>query len=458
MEKFGHGKTVPIGLVVSKVHRLLLPPIAEGGLRTRVDVVRCPSVFAPTEVPMSRPIINRIVRLAMRRRRRMDPRLTLATGLGAGIALTYWLDPQRGHRRRALARDKARHVLIKQAELAGKGGRDVKHRASGVVARLRSLGSDRPADDLLLARVRARLGHHVSNPASIQVEVDDGAVTLRGPVLRHELGELTRAVSRVRGVHCVENELDVHDDPGNIPALQGTGGRARARALNGTWSPARRLLAMGVGATAVGYGLMMRGRIGLGMASMGAVVALRGAAGMPLRTLARGGRRGITIRKSITIDRPVDDVYDFWSDLENLPRFLSHVESISVGADGRSHWELKGPAGAPFVWDAETVEDEPGRELSWRSVGRSVVEHSGRVRFEPAGSSSTRLHVELRYRPPGRALGHAVAKLLGSDPKSIMDEDLQRLKTLLERGEGNGRYGRERSGTSREREQMNAGM
>jgi uncharacterized membrane protein len=147
-------------------------------------------------------------------------------------------------------------------------------------------------------------------------------------------------------------------------------------------------------------------------------------------------RISIRVRKSITINRPAEEIYAFWHDFQNLARFMNHVESVQVTGDKRSHWVAKGPAGKRVEWDAETVEDRPNELIAWRSVEGSPVQNSGSVRFEPAaGGRGTVVRVELEYYPPAGLLGAAVAKLLGEDPKAQLEEDLRRLKQLMEAGE-----------------------
>jgi uncharacterized membrane protein len=147
-------------------------------------------------------------------------------------------------------------------------------------------------------------------------------------------------------------------------------------------------------------------------------------------------RISIRVRKSVTINRPAEELYGFWRDFQNLGRFMKHVESVQVTGDNRSHWVAKGPAGKSVEWDAETVEDRPNELIAWRSVEGSSVQNSGFVRFEPAaGGRGTVVRVELEYYPPAGLLGATVAKLLGEEPKGQLEEDLRRLKQIMEAGE-----------------------
>ena len=149
-----------------------------------------------------------------------------------------------------------------------------------------------------------------------------------------------------------------------------------------------------------------------------------------------GLRRGKVTHKSITLNRPPEEIYRFWRNFENLPRFMTHVKSVTVHDDTHSHWVAKGPAGSEVEWDAEVIADEPNELISWRSLPGSMIETAGTVRFERAtGGRGTVLRVDLQYRPPGGAVGATVAKLLGQSPEKQIPVDLLRIKQLLETGE-----------------------
>jgi uncharacterized membrane protein len=142
-------------------------------------------------------------------------------------------------------------------------------------------------------------------------------------------------------------------------------------------------------------------------------------------------------KTAITVRRPVEEVYAFWRDLTNLPRFMKHLVSVEMAGNGRSHWAANAPAGKTVEWDAEVVEDRPGERISWRSLEGSQVSNSGTVWFAPAPKEQdgTEVRVELSYDPPGGALGKVVAKLFGEEPQQQVTDDLRRLKQVLETGE-----------------------
>jgi uncharacterized membrane protein len=158
-----------------------------------------------------------------------------------------------------------------------------------------------------------------------------------------------------------------------------------------------------------------------------------GLAGQPLA--GRAGR-GIQVTEAITIAKPPEEVYRFWRDFSNLPRFMEHLESVQVTDEKRSHWRASAPAGSSVEWDAEIIEDRPNERISWRSVEQADVPNSGTVLFRTAPEDrGTEIHVELAYEPPGGKLGSVIAKLFGEEPSQQVKSDLRRLKQVLETGE-----------------------
>ncbi len=144
--------------------------------------------------------------------------------------------------------------------------------------------------------------------------------------------------------------------------------------------------------------------------------------------------KGIRVSKTFTVNCEPDEVYAFWRQLDNLPRFMRHLESVSVDG-GRSHWTALGPAGLRVQWDAETTEDSPKR-IAWRSLPGAPVPNSGVVRFDRApGARGTELRVELRYEPPGGKAAALLARLFGREPEQEVDDAVRRVKQLLEAGE-----------------------
>jgi uncharacterized membrane protein len=146
--------------------------------------------------------------------------------------------------------------------------------------------------------------------------------------------------------------------------------------------------------------------------------------------------QGIRVRKAITINRPPEDVYAFWRNLENLPRFMGHLESVRELDDRRSYWKVHAPLGTTVEWTAQIVEDRPNELISWRSTDDAKVSNAGTVRFTKApGGRGTEVHLELRYDPPAGAVGATIAKLMGQEPSQQVDGDLRRFKQVMETGE-----------------------
>jgi uncharacterized membrane protein len=146
--------------------------------------------------------------------------------------------------------------------------------------------------------------------------------------------------------------------------------------------------------------------------------------------------KGIHVSEAITVGRPPDEVYRFWRDFTNLPRFMEHLEAVEALDDRRSRWRARPPAGATVEWEAEIIEDRPNERISWRSTQSADVPNTGTVQFRPApGDRGTEIHVDLRYDPPGGKLGAVVAKLFGEEPGQQVRGDLRRLKQVLETGE-----------------------
>jgi uncharacterized membrane protein len=139
---------------------------------------------------------------------------------------------------------------------------------------------------------------------------------------------------------------------------------------------------------------------------------------------------------AVTVNRSVKDVYGFWHDFENLPRFMYHLRSVRVIGDRRSRWTAKAPAGRSVEWDAEIVEERPNEFIKWRSVDGAHVPNSGYVRFKPlAGGRGTEVRVDLEYSVPGGIFGTRVAKVFGEQPQQQICDDLRRFKQVIETGE-----------------------
>jgi len=139
---------------------------------------------------------------------------------------------------------------------------------------------------------------------------------------------------------------------------------------------------------------------------------------------------------STTISRPPSEVYDFFSDFQKLPTFMAHLDEVQPLGETKSRWTASAPFGRDVTWDAETVDAVPGRRLAWRSLEGAEVANRGEVTFDEApGGRGTELRVRIEYDVPAGALGSAVARFFGEEPHQQVDDDLRRLKQVLETGE-----------------------
>ncbi|MGH7631568.1 MAG: SRPBCC family protein [Gemmatimonadales bacterium] len=314
----------------------------------------------------------------------MKPPKSLVAGLLLGAGLMYLLDPDHGIRRRSIARDRLGRARRRMGEGLSATARDVKNRSSGALAELRSrLEGDEADDAVIEERIRARLGRLVSHPGAVEVAVIRGEATLLGTVLEDELEELVIGVARVRGVTRVWNQLEVSAEPDGVPALQARAPRGRRRR-----------------------------------------------------------RRTIDVRKTMDVAVPLDEVWALWSDFSRFPRFMTHLRDVTVAGPDLSHWVATGPLGTAVEWDAEITDWRERERIAWRSVEGSQVETAGEVRFRRRGDGGTRIELRLSCAPPAGALGEAVAAFFGSHPKRQIDDDLVRLKSLLETGQTRAGQGR----------------
>jgi uncharacterized membrane protein len=167
-----------------------------------------------------------------------------------------------------------------------------------------------------------------------------------------------------------------------------------------------------------------------------AVLDLLSSRQMSRRRGAVPRKRVIEVKKTITVNRPQEEVYAFWHDFQNFPRFMSHLESVEITGRGRSHWKAKAPAGRTVEWDAIILDDQPNSRISWETVAGSGIDHTGTVRFQPTpGERGTEVRVELRYAPPAGRLGSTLAKLFGEEPEQQIQADLRAFKSVMETGE-----------------------
>ena len=206
-------------------------------------------------------------------------------------------------------------------------------------------------------------------------------------------------------------------------------------------------LALGAGAVLLLAGASRRSPAGAWLAVSSVPLFYRGVTGhWPIgldRLIGDGdtrtalaGRRGVHVRESVRLEVPVAEVYRFWRRLEQLPRFMSHLERVTETGDGRSHWAAIGPGGLRVEWQAEIINEVPNQVLAWRSLPDSDVVSAGSVNFQAVrGGRGTQIDVDLQYAPPAGRAGAVIASWFGREPSQTIREDLRRLRQLLEAGE-----------------------
>lgn len=179
-----------------------------------------------------------------------------------------------------------------------------------------------------------------------------------------------------------------------------------------------------------------RGRVAAATGAVAGVAALDVYCSLRASKHLGGRHSTVYVEKTLTINRSPQDVYAFWRNFENLPRFMTHLHSVQITDDRHSHWVARGPAGKDVEWDAEIIADRPGELISWRSLEGSDVDNAGSVRFEPAlAGRGTTVRVKLAYSPPGGKLGAKLALLFGEAPEKQVAVEMHRFKQLLETGE-----------------------
>jgi uncharacterized membrane protein len=144
----------------------------------------------------------------------------------------------------------------------------------------------------------------------------------------------------------------------------------------------------------------------------------------------------VLVGRSVTIDRPREELYAFWREFTHLPRFMRNVHRVSIVDARRSHWVIEAPAGNTVEWDSEIIEDQPGHLIAWRSVEGASVRNSGQVEFlDSPDGRGTVVRATLVYEPPAGSIGKLIAKLFQKEPKVQARQDLRRFKQLMETGE-----------------------
>lgn len=210
----------------------------------------------------------------------------------------------------------------------------------------------------------------------------------------------------------------------------------------GDLGQAERLASTAAGGLLLLFGLRnpTPARLLLGVVGLGLIY--QGAAGRNVITSVSTGQplvaepNGLRVKKSVTINRSAEDLYEYWRSLENLPRFMTHVRSVQRHGDGRSHWVVAGPRGTVLKFDAQITVDRPNEMIGWQTLPGAAVHHRGYVKFVPApGNRGTEVHVAMEYEPPGGEAGKLLGNLLGGVTEQQIQEQIRNFKRIMEAGE-----------------------
>ncbi len=210
-----------------------------------------------------------------------------------------------------------------------------------------------------------------------------------------------------------------------------------------------RALSVAAGGVLAGWGIRRGGLVGCAAGIAGSVLIARGATGIaPLRRALtpskletdeahrRGWSTAAAVSWAVTIDRPRQELYDYWRDFSNLADVMENVETINVIDETHSEWSVRGPAGVSLKWRAVITEDLPGQRIAWASEDKAMVKNTGWVEFRDAGDDrGTEVHALILYEPPAGQPGRMLAKLLRREPGIQLRRDLRRFKQLMEAGE-----------------------
>lgn len=360
----------------------------------------------------------------------------LLTGLAMGAGAMYFFDSAQGRRRRKLLADQFNHLACQCAHDFDAAFRDFTNRTRGVAAQAQGLmRADDAPDETIIQRVRSTMGHYVSTPGAIEVGCNLGHVVLRGPVLKSELPALMAAVSMVRGVRTVSDELTAVDEfASDSPITASPRNRAGLQRsfLGREWSPGTKLAMGALGGLLLANCLTSRNR--------GPVNLLLGFGGLGLLsqslTVSQGSRRGlrsVEFHKTTEINAPLEKVFGFISDFRNLEMISDKVHDVRDHGNGVVSKSISvGGVGVRTV-ERFTCVKENGC-IATESMPESMIRYTKQLNFERAGDNATRVHLKFCYDPPGGMFGHSAAAALGLDAKTFFDEIMMRTKTYLETG------------------------
>jgi len=362
-----------------------------------------------------------------------EPRLFSPVASAAvGAGLMYFLDPKRGHRRRALLYQKSIHAWHRTERLVFQIWHDLSNRSAGSIARWKiAQDTDRVSDHILVERVRSKLGRAVSHPHQVSVTADTGRVTLEGFLSREETNKLLTLLQPVRGITKLENRCR--------PPIQRSP-RQLSRDQPSLWqklnprSPTMRLGLLGAGGLLVNYGSERTRPIKWLALGIGLPLLARGF--LPRQSepgKSRLAKPQVEFHQTWEIRAPADHVFAFWMQKEAFPHFLSAVNRVESRGPEKSCWEVVDHRGEAMFFDAFTTRLVPERLISWETVPIQGIHHSGSLELSPC-PLGTRLTLKLQVKGNSDRSRRAIARFFSAGREKQIQEDLIRVKRFIETG------------------------
>jgi uncharacterized membrane protein len=358
-------------------------------------------------------------------------------GIATAAAAAFLLDRKHGNERRVKVARLTQRLVKTVADGTALGVRDTRHRIVGMAKHAWfALGRQQLEDRVLEERIRSRMGRIVSQPHKVRVTSDDGVVTLWGQVSEQEARMLADAVSNMRGVRQLMDHLEVREDAAER-AHRGDPVHLARNLTVLNWSPSRRLITSLAGVAVATYGWRRQDDVGAAISLVGAGLAAQCWMKHNVHSMLALTEDcpGFALERTLKINAPISDIFDFWSNPENYPKVFSHIAAVERLGENLYRWTITGPAGIPIHWEGMITRTVPNTLVEWKSLPGSTVGNFGVARFDPNYDASTRLHLRMFYRPPAGILGRFLAELLGASPKKVLDRDLARLKQIFEKDE-----------------------
>lgn len=303
---------------------------------------------------------------------------------------------------------------------------------------------DHQKTDLQTAdRVRAELKKVAARPALIQVSVQGGSALLSGIVFDAEVNQLMETARRVPGIQSVQHQFNILFSSRKIVDRQLSENHFGYQPgfIVGRWSPWVRVLSGFSGLLLVVQSLRQRHKNKNSLsrifrplsAGFGALLVARAVTNQEITQVAGTFILPVMrIRRTLHLNVPLEDAYRFWTHFSNYPRFMSFIQKVEINDRGGLKWVAKAPGGFQASWDTTFLGIVPQQRIAWKSVPGSLIATEGLIQFKATETEGVEVGIELSYALPAGVLGYGVAHLLGFNPKSRIDEDLEIMKLLIE--------------------------